>query len=167
MKCDKYGNPLFQESDIFDLIYQEVDIDTVCSNIYVDDLDEFQKNSNIKFLTKQNQFNSIEEFDKINQSQWFIPDDYQNMDIEEHLVHVCPKENYERLIEELQEYRKRDMLNLLKLTSNCDDEQLLKAKEMVIKLHPDNSQLNRKYYDQYIKTYFSLNSCGRIDASGV
>ena len=36
------------------------------------------------------------------------------MDIEEHLVHVCPKENYERLIEELQEYRKRDMLNLLK-----------------------------------------------------
>ena len=114
MKCDKYGNPLFQESDIFDLIYQEVDIDTVCSNIYVDDLDEFQKNSNIKFLEKQNQFISIEEFDKINQSQWFIPDDYQNMDIEEHLVHVCPKENYERLIEELQEYRKRDMLNLLK-----------------------------------------------------
>jgi DNA polymerase III alpha subunit len=114
MKCDKYGNPLFQESDIFDLIYQEVDIDTVCSNIYVDDLDEFQKNSNIKFLTKQNQFISIEEFDKINQSQWFIPDDYQNIDIEEYLVHVCPKDNYERLIEELQEYRKRDMLNLLK-----------------------------------------------------
>jgi DNA polymerase III alpha subunit len=114
MKCDKYGNPLFQESDIFDLIYQEVDIDTVCSNIYVDDLDEFQKNSNIKFLAKQNQFISIEEFDKINQSQWFIPDDYQNIDIEEYLVHVCPKDNYERLIEELQEYRKRDMLNLLK-----------------------------------------------------
>ena len=82
MKCDKYGNPLFQESDIFDLIYQEVDIDTVCSNIYVDDLDEFQKNSNIKFLTKQNQFNSIEEFDKINKSQCFIPYDYHNMDIE-------------------------------------------------------------------------------------
>lgn len=114
MRCDKYGNPLFQESDIFDLIYQEVDISTVCSNIYVDDLDEFQKNSNIKFLTKQNQFNSIEEFDKINQSQWFIPDDYQNIDIEEYLVQVCPKENYDRLIEELQEYRKRDMLNLLK-----------------------------------------------------
>jgi len=114
MKCDKYGNPLFQESDIFDLIYQEVDIDTVCSNIYVDDLDEFQKNSNIKFLAKQNQFISIEEFDKVNQSQWFIPDDYQNIDIEEYLVHVCPKDNYERLIEELQEYRKRDMLNLLK-----------------------------------------------------
>ena len=30
------------------------------------------------------------------------------------MVHLCPKENYERLIEELQEYRKRDMLNLLK-----------------------------------------------------
>jgi hypothetical protein len=54
---------------------------------------------------------------------------------------------------DINNYTIKDMLNLLKLTSNCDDEQLLKAKEMVIKLHPDNSQLNRKYYDLFSKAY--------------
>ena len=56
---------------------------------------------------------------------------------------------------DINNYTIKDMLNLLKLTSNCDDEQLLKAKEMVIKLHPDNSQLNRKYY---ARSYSRVNS---------
>lgn len=48
------------------------------------------------------------------QSNWLIPDEYKNMDIEGFLVHVCPKENYQRLIDELQEFRARNMLPLLR-----------------------------------------------------
>ena len=57
---------------------------------------------------------SIEEFDQLNQKNWFMPDEYKNMDIEAYLVHVCPKQNYQRLIEELQEFKSRNMLNLLR-----------------------------------------------------
>jgi DNA polymerase III alpha subunit len=50
----------------------------------------------------------------INPSRWFIPMHYQNMDIEEFLVDQCPKENYDRLILELDLYRKNNMIPVLK-----------------------------------------------------
>ena len=50
----------------------------------------------------------------INSNVWFIPAEYQTMDIEGYLVNQCPKENYQRLIEELQEFRTRNMLPLLR-----------------------------------------------------
>ena len=36
------------------------------------------------------------------------------MDIEEYLIDRCPKENYDRLITELQQYRQRNLFPLLK-----------------------------------------------------
>jgi DNA polymerase III alpha subunit len=50
----------------------------------------------------------------IDSSKWFIPYDYANMDIESFLVEKCPKENYDRLIKELDLFRQHDMLPLLK-----------------------------------------------------
>jgi len=41
-------------------------------------------------------------------------EEYKKMDIESYLVQTCPEENYQRLIEELQEFRKRNMLDLLR-----------------------------------------------------
>lgn len=55
-----------------------------------------------------------QEFDQTLQQNWLMPDEYQTMDIEGYLVHVCPKENYQRLIEELQEFRSRNMIDLLR-----------------------------------------------------
>ena len=52
--------------------------------------------------------------DQINTKNWFIPQEYKNMDIEEFLVNQCPKENYDRLINELELYRKNDMIDVLK-----------------------------------------------------
>lgn len=46
--------------------------------------------------------------------EWFMPDEYKNLDIEEFLVNRCPRENYDRLIQELQEYRQRNLLDLLR-----------------------------------------------------
>lgn len=112
MKSDKYGNPIFYESDIFDLIYQETPIDILSQHIIAKDLDVFQKYSGIQFLTN-NQELSIDEFDKLSQSNWFMPEEYKQFDIEEYLVQVCPKENYQRIIDELQEYKSRNMLDLL------------------------------------------------------
>ena len=57
---------------------------------------------------------SIEEFDQLNQKNWFMPDEYKNMDIVGYLVYKCPKENYQRVMEELELYRQHDMIDLLK-----------------------------------------------------
>ena len=51
---------------------------------------------------------------ELDSSNWFIPKEYQDFDIEEFLVNVCPEENYERLITELNLYRKNNMIIVLK-----------------------------------------------------
>lgn len=50
----------------------------------------------------------------INKDLWFIPEEYRSMDIEGFLVDQCPKENYDRLIQELELYRKNDMIPVLR-----------------------------------------------------
>lgn len=50
----------------------------------------------------------------IEPDNWFMPLAYKNLDIEEYLVNICPEENYERVILELQEYRNRNLLPLLR-----------------------------------------------------
>ena len=45
---------------------------------------------------------------------WFIPQEYINLDIEGFLVSKCPKENYEHMIKELDLWKKHNMLDVLK-----------------------------------------------------
>lgn len=45
---------------------------------------------------------------------WFIPKEYQDMDIEEFLIKQCPEENYDRLAEELALYKKHGFIDVLK-----------------------------------------------------
>lgn len=51
----------------------------------------------------------------INNTNWFIPLEYKNMDIEQFLLNECPKENYDRLYEELDLYKKTEMIPVLKV----------------------------------------------------
>lgn len=115
MNLNKYSVPIFQESDLMRLIYQNHS--DLLGSILVEDTAETRKlkaHFPIKIASEFEHDLSIEDFDKICQTDWFIPDEYKNLDIEGFLVHVCPKENYQRLIEELQEFRARNMLDLLR-----------------------------------------------------
>jgi DNA polymerase III alpha subunit len=47
-------------------------------------------------------------------TEWFIPKEYQHMDIEAFLVDQCPEQNYDRLLQELDLYRKHDLLPVLR-----------------------------------------------------
>ena len=50
----------------------------------------------------------------VDKDHWFIPLEYQNMDIEEFLVSQCPKQNYSRLVKELDLFRQNNMIPVLK-----------------------------------------------------
>jgi len=51
---------------------------------------------------------------QIDSTKWFIPYEYQSMDIEGFLTNACPKENYDRLHRELMLYKKNNMIPVLK-----------------------------------------------------
>ena len=52
--------------------------------------------------------------ESVDTANWFIPHNYKELDIEEFLVNQCPKENYDRLIKELELYRIHNMLDVLR-----------------------------------------------------
>ena len=51
---------------------------------------------------------------QVDKSNWFIPNRYKQLDIEEFLVTQCPEQNYPRLIEELALFKQNNMIPVLK-----------------------------------------------------
>lgn len=112
MNIDHLGNPVFNEKDLFDALYQGHQIP---NEIFVESSKEITQLQNFINLKIHNSLSEDQkDFDSKNQNIWFMPDEYKNMDIEGFLVHVCPKQNYQRLVDELQEFRARNMLDLLR-----------------------------------------------------
>jgi DNA polymerase III alpha subunit len=50
---------------------------------------------------------------KIDHTNWCIPSDYKNLDIEALLINLCPEANKQRLYHELELYKKHDMIPVL------------------------------------------------------
>jgi DNA polymerase III alpha subunit len=50
----------------------------------------------------------------IDKNNWFIPNEYKQLDIEEFLVTHCPEQNYPRLVEDLALFKQNNMIPVLK-----------------------------------------------------
>lgn len=117
MTYDKFGNVIYQETDLIELIYsgKEQFLDQVLVEPSLN-IENFEVNSGIKL----NKLNSslydldLTDFDSICQNDWFIPEEYKNMDIETFIVQHSPTKNHNRIVEELQAYKDRNLLILLK-----------------------------------------------------
>lgn len=121
MKTTDYGEVLLTSDEVFKAIYSGKITDL--NSVILDDLEEiikFNTATKINFdklselSTYSEPTESVEEYDQKNQKNWFMPDEYKNLDIEEFLVNVCPKQNHERLTEELKLFRQHDMLDVLR-----------------------------------------------------
>ena len=75
----------------------------------------------------ENQFNfnmamSREEFDNVNQQNWFIPEEYKYMDILGYLSERCDTdEEKERVWEEFKEFEQRDLIMIIKVAKYLVD----------------------------------------------
>jgi len=115
MRLDPYSNPVFNEHDLFEALYKG---QTLSPEMFVDPSNETKKLEEVaelKFWNPLDNYDlSLNEYDSTLQSDWAMPDEYKNMDIEGFLVSVCPKENYQRLMDELEAFKSRNMINLLR-----------------------------------------------------
>jgi len=120
MKIDQFGQTILSEIELFEELYKG----TLKSfdNIFVDDLSLFEKFNNSKkincdqitqlSLVSTNK-NSVEEFDKLNQENWFMPKNYC-FDLIDYLYSLCKNdEQTTRVTEELELFKKHNMLELL------------------------------------------------------
>lgn len=121
MKSNIYNQVEISEQEAFTALYtnkiQSLD------GIYIDSIDIIDRYNSAK-STNADRIAILEqlidpaipisEFDANNQEDWFMPDEYKNMDIEEFLVNACPEQNYKRLIKELELFSQHNMTDLLR-----------------------------------------------------
>ena len=133
MRLDKYSNPIFNEQEIFDALYQGYQIDP-SDFLFVQhtkDIWTLEEQLGFKLAEPVDELISVQEFDSIMQHNWNMPDEYKTLDIEEWLISQCPPWGPEstRLAEELEAYKARNMLDLLRwlkyFVDTCSKENIL------------------------------------------
>ncbi len=115
MKSDQYGRQILTEMDLVHLFYTNPE--TSVKNALVDkeipiklELDSFPK-----YTVYESADISINEFDEVCQSLWFLPDEYKSFDIAKFILDQCKtEEELQRAGEELLLFQERDMFTLLK-----------------------------------------------------
>ena len=119
MKTDELGIPRFSNKDLIDMIYSgHVDKCHVVLCDESDDVDLFNKAAKEQGLSELTKYIPLEvtknDFDGVLQSEWFMPDEYKNMDIYSYLEQRCEThEEINRVDKEFTEYDKRGMMPLL------------------------------------------------------
>jgi DNA polymerase III alpha subunit len=117
MITDKFGQFVYTENDLFSLYL--VDPEITLKRVLIDKPIQFDPVLNLEKVPELIQYvisdQSIDEFDKEKQSDWFIPDNYKNFDIAKFVLAQCVNEaEMQRAGEELLLYQERDMFVLLR-----------------------------------------------------
>ena len=121
MKTDSLGVPRFTNKDLIDMIYtghaDKVHVVLCDQN---DDIDKFNEACEEQGLSKLQKYIPLDvdqkTFDGVCQSEWFMPDEYKELDVVAHLYSLCKgdDERFRRVNEELAEFQRREMFNLLR-----------------------------------------------------
>jgi len=119
MKYNEYGHVITTSNDLCRFLYKDPNLDL--SKFLVEDTELFNNSINaMHYDTKKlNPFvplnESIEDFDKHQQSTWYMPPEYLNLDIVKWVLEQCKtNEELERVEQELLLYQERGLFSLLK-----------------------------------------------------
>lgn len=120
MRLDKYSNPIFNKQDLFDAMYSGYQFNPA-DVVFVEERDgdilELERQANIRLLEPINSPTlTPEQVDSAYQEDWNMPHEYKSLDIEAWLIGQCPPWDPQatRLEEELEAYKARNMLDLLR-----------------------------------------------------
>jgi DNA polymerase III alpha subunit len=133
MRLDKYSNPIFNEQDLFDAIYNGYQFNVNDTMIVerTDAVKELEKQIGFRFVPPYETHFETTDYDSACQFDWHMPEEYKTLDIENWLREQSPPWDPEstRLEEELAAYKARNMLDLLRwlkyFVDTCSKEQVL------------------------------------------
>ena len=122
MQTNNFGEIVLEEGDLCDLIMQGRDVTglegvTVHADIDLQKLiSHIQDPGNLLTWTFPEQREiSVTEFDRERQHQWFMPEQYQHIDIAQYLLDLCvTPEQLQRVGEELLLFQEHDLFDLLR-----------------------------------------------------
>ena len=120
MKQNNYGEMIFNENDIADLLMQGRDIESlngmlVDSTVNIEKIVNFVDNFPNNFVY----YNYVDDelipdWDRVKQQNWHMPTEYKEMDIAKYILDLCENDvELQRCGEELLLYQERNLFNLL------------------------------------------------------
>lgn len=119
MKYDQYGQAHTSCNELCDLLYKNPMLDI--SLFQVEDSLEFnrsvaQLHAELDLLDSYHKIDmSTEEFDRVLQTNWRMPEEYKSMDIAAYVLGLCKHDHeLQRVGEELLLYQERDLFDLLR-----------------------------------------------------
>ena len=120
MHIDNLGIAVYNSKDIEEMLFQGHPL--LLDEILVDGTDpEIVRYNESARLMGEKQLQLYEpldieqsQFDSMLQQDWLMPDEYKQLDIEGFVLETCLLENHQRVVDELQAYRERNMLDLLR-----------------------------------------------------
>ncbi len=118
MHLDQFSNPVFNEQDIFEALYKG---QKLLPSMIVESSEEIRSLENISEFKFTEPYPedleiTLSDYDAVCQKNWKMPDEYKQLDIENWLQENSPPwdPNHTRLAEELEAYKERNMLDLLR-----------------------------------------------------
>lgn len=88
---DQYGRVVYNRHDLYEMLYNQEDIEPVKSVEWHEDFEKYNTAIQSNYLNI-NPLTPIEiittelvEFDKNNQSRWFLPDEYKTIDVTDYV----------------------------------------------------------------------------------
>lgn len=119
MKYDQFGQSFTDSSELVNLLYKNPDLDI--SHFIVEDPEQFNDAIQQTYadfpslhVYRKSSAQSIEEFDSENQSKWWMPEEYKNMDIAEWVLKQCKNDaELQRAGQELILYQEKNLFDLL------------------------------------------------------
>jgi len=122
MKKNKFGEMIFNEQDVFNLVMSghnvtEMDkmivdppLDLETAALILGDIPAF-----INYNKYAEDTLNVEEWDHRNQSEWFMPEEYKQLDIAKLVLDLCKTDaELQRVGHELLLYQERNLFNLLR-----------------------------------------------------
>lgn len=117
MRVDEFGQLILNDNDLLEILYKNPKkrFEKVLSenSIVFPDILELEYIPDIKQYQELNI--SVIDFDIQNQNNYFMPDEYKNIDIAKHVLDLCVTDvELQRVGTELLLYQERNMFNILK-----------------------------------------------------
>jgi len=119
MKYDQYGQAYTDSNELCNLLYKNPKLDI--SLFQVEDSIEYNRSvaelhAELDLLDSYHNINvSVEEFDRVLQTNWRMPLEYKQLDIAEYVLGLCQQEHeLQRVGQELLLYQERNLFDLLR-----------------------------------------------------
>jgi DNA polymerase III alpha subunit len=121
MRTDKFGQIIFGEQDVMNLYLQGLDFD-ILNHLLVDNSVDLETAAHIldhvpQFVKYDElaQQQSVEQWDHRCQTNWYMPEEYKQLDIAAYVLSLCESDaELQRCGQELMMFQERDLFNLLR-----------------------------------------------------